>query len=385
MIEPSLAISLFATPVVVIDLPDMAEVNAELARHLLAEEHTIPSWHRANVGAWHSEPDLSRQPHDGFRAVIRHVVAAVAGTVASLAGDAGILQLPQFRYAVTAWAMILRNGHYVTPHDHGDVHWSAAYYVDAGDDLPAPSGRLAFLDPRRSGCTIPGVALFPTAFEIAPRTSALAIFPGWLQHHVHAYRGERPRMCTSCNLAGFLFTGWSGACTGTGECTIDAAGSAGIDVAAMFSPAVTLSVTLAGDATGTVSSLPDGIACGSTRSAPFEPGTSVTLKAVPTGTPSSFVGWSSPMCPGTGDCTQVLTGETTAITATFTKHGSATFTTSGDFTVPPGVSTVHVLAVGGGDGGANGHQGGGGSGLVATGTLEVSGSAVVAVTVGDRR
>ena len=51
MIEPSLAISLFSTPVVVLDLPDMAEVNAELARQRLADEQTVPSWQRANVGA----------------------------------------------------------------------------------------------------------------------------------------------------------------------------------------------------------------------------------------------------------------------------------------------------------------------------------------------
>jgi uncharacterized protein (TIGR02466 family) len=200
MTEPSLAISLFATPVVVVDLPDMAEVNAELARQLLAEEQAVPSWQRANVGGWHSEPDLGRRPDDGFRRLIGHVVDAVGSTVVAIAGDTGVAQLPPYRYAVTAWAMIMRNGHYVIPHDHGDVHWSVAYYVDAGDDLPAPSGRLSFLDPRRSGRTIPGPTLFPSAFDIAPRTGALVIFPGWLQHHVHAYRGERPRICISCNL-----------------------------------------------------------------------------------------------------------------------------------------------------------------------------------------
>ncbi|MBC7976765.1 MAG: hypothetical protein H7138_17460 [Myxococcales bacterium] len=200
MTEPSLALSLFSTPIVVIDVPDMADANAEITRQLLAEEHAVPSWQRANVGAWHSAPDLSRRPHDCYRTVMRNIVDAVGEVVGSLASDAGVPQLPPFRYAVTGWAMIMRNGHYVTPHDHGDSHWSVAYYVDAGDDLPAPSGRLSFLDPRRSGRTIPGVALFPTAFDITPRTSALAIFPGWLQHHVHAYRGTRPRICISCNL-----------------------------------------------------------------------------------------------------------------------------------------------------------------------------------------
>jgi uncharacterized protein (TIGR02466 family) len=200
MLEPSLAIAMFSTPIVVFDLPGMDDCNRELAARLLAEEQAVPSWHRANVGGWHSVPDLSRRPEPCFRTVMRAVVDLVGHNVGGLAAAAGIEQLPTFRYAVTAWAMIMRDGHYVTTHDHGDVHWSVAYYVDAGDEAPPPSGRLAFLDPRRSGRTIPELELFPSTFDVAPRTSALVIFPGWLQHYVHAYRGRRPRICISCNL-----------------------------------------------------------------------------------------------------------------------------------------------------------------------------------------
>lgn len=200
MIEPSLAIGLFSTPVVVFDLPGMEAINAELAAQLLTEEQIVPSWHRANVGGWHSAPDLSQRAQPCYRALMRAVVDQVTGVVGALAADAGIEQVPAYRYGVTAWGMILRDGHYVTVHDHGDVHWSAAYYVDAGDDAPEPSGQLAFVDPRRSGRSIPELALLPTSFEVRPRTGALVIFPGWLQHHVHAYRGKRPRICVSCNL-----------------------------------------------------------------------------------------------------------------------------------------------------------------------------------------
>jgi uncharacterized protein (TIGR02466 family) len=205
MIEPSLAVALFPTPIVVIDLPDMKDIHREITAVLLAEENTVPSWQRANVGGWHSTPDLSGRPEPGFRALMRAVVDAVSTNVAALAEAAGVARLPQYRYAVTAWAMVMRDGHYVMTHDHGDAHWSVAYYVDAGDAMPAPSGHLAFLDPRRSGRMIPGLApgptLFPSTFDIAPRTGALVIFPGWLQHYVHAYRGQRPRICVSCNLA----------------------------------------------------------------------------------------------------------------------------------------------------------------------------------------
>ena len=200
MIEPSLAVALFPTPIVVIDLPGMAGINGEITAQLLAEEQTVPSWQRANVGGWHSVPDLSRRSQPCFRALMRAVVDEVGNNVAALAAAAGIERIPAFRYAVTAWAMVMRNGHYVMTHDHGDVHWSVAYYVDAGDQLPAPSGRIAFLDPRRSGRTIPELTLFPSTFDVTPRTGALVIFPGWVQHYVHTYRGERPRICVSCNL-----------------------------------------------------------------------------------------------------------------------------------------------------------------------------------------
>jgi uncharacterized protein (TIGR02466 family) len=200
VLEPSLAIGLFATPIVVLDLPGMDAVNAELAAALLAEEQTVPSWHRANVGGWHSVPDLSQRPQPCFRTLMRAVVDQVTNMVRALASDTGVAQVPAFRYGVTAWGMVLRDGHYVTVHDHGDVHWSVAYYVDAGDEAPEPSGRLAFIDPRRSGRSIPELDLFPSSFDIKPRTSALVIFPGWLQHHVHPYRGQRPRICISCNL-----------------------------------------------------------------------------------------------------------------------------------------------------------------------------------------
>lgn len=210
--DPMLALPLFSTPVAVFELPKMEDVNRELAERLLAEEEQVPSWRRANVGGWHSAPDLSRRPEACYRTLMRAVVDQVGHLVAGLAVDAdaeieagggrgrGGAPLPRFRYGVTAWGMILRDGDYVVTHDHGDAHWSVAYYVDAGDEAPPPSGHLVFLDPRRGGRPIPELQLFPSTFELPARTGALVVFPGWLQHYVHAYRGERPRICISCNL-----------------------------------------------------------------------------------------------------------------------------------------------------------------------------------------
>ena len=107
------------------------------------------------------------------------------------------------------------------------------------------------------------------------------------------------------------FTGWSGACAGTATCTV--AMTAARAVTATFQPRQTLTVTRVGS--GTVTSVPSGINCGTdcTESYPF--GTTVTLTAVPAAD-YTFTGWSG-ACTGTLPCVVAMTSAR-AVTATFT-------------------------------------------------------------------
>jgi len=197
--EP-LAFGLFRTPVVIADVPSMAAHNEELATRLVAESEREPTWQRSNIGGWHSVPNLAQRTDPAIQTLMRATVDETQRTITALAADAGITDVPRFRYGLTAWAMVMRDGHYIAPHDHGEAHWSSAYYVDAGDDAPAPSGRLTLLDPRRGRPSIPGLELFPPTFDVVPRTCSLVLFPGWLVHHVHPYRGQRPRISIACNV-----------------------------------------------------------------------------------------------------------------------------------------------------------------------------------------
>lgn len=195
--------ALFATPLHVFDLPNMEATNRELASRLLAEAEKSPGMDRSNVGGWHSVPDLSRRPEACYRTLMQAVIDRVRQVYDIAAAAAGIPPGMQFRYALQSWAMVMMDGDYTTLHDHADAHWSVAYYVDAGDaDVEGhpDSGRLAFIDPRRAGRAFGGVDLYPSTFTVRPRTSSLVIFPGYLQHYVHAYRGQRPRICISCNV-----------------------------------------------------------------------------------------------------------------------------------------------------------------------------------------
>ena len=78
-----------------------------------------------------------------------------------------------------------------------------------------------------------------------------------------------------------------------------------------------LTVTKAGTGTGSVSSSPTGINCGSTCTASFTQGSSVTLTATPD-TGSTFAGFTGGGCSGTGlTCTVPMTSAQ-SVTATFT-------------------------------------------------------------------
>ncbi|MDP3874955.1 MAG: hypothetical protein Q8Q22_00325, partial [bacterium] len=85
-------------------------------------------------------------------------------------------------------------------------------------------------------------------------------------------------------------------------------------------------VSKSGTGSGTVTSVPAGIDCGSSCSASYTDGTSVTLTATPSAG-STFTSWAG-ACTGTGSCTISMTAAR-AVTATFNLN-SYTLTTSID-------------------------------------------------------
>jgi hypothetical protein len=96
-----------------------------------------------------------------------------------------------------------------------------------------------------------------------------------------------------------------------------------------------LTVAKSGTGSGTVSSSPSGISCGSDCTQAFLSGTVVTLAAAAS-TGSRFDGWSGGGCANTGSCT--LSGNSTlTVTATFTSTtGSTTYRADADFSLVQG-------------------------------------------------
>jgi trimeric autotransporter adhesin len=120
--------------------------------------------------------------------------------------------------------------------------------------------------------------------------------------------------------SGSTFSGWGGACGGTGSCSVTIplpADVLTINVSATFTapPKYLLTVANAGAGKGTVQSTPTGINCPGACANGFVAGTSVVLTATPDAI-SVFASWAG-ACSGTQPTCTVTVDQAKSVTATF--------------------------------------------------------------------
>ena len=141
--------------------------------------------------------------------------------------------------------------------------------------------------------------------------------------------GQQISLTATPNTGG-KFLSWGGICSGQGQtCTVAPTGTASVSVT--FGLVRTLTVTKAGDGTGTVTTAAGEISCGSTCSAAFTSGASAVLTATPS-SDSIFTGWSGGCTGATATCTVALASDQT-VTATFVKQKKLSVTLHGRGTV----------------------------------------------------
>lgn len=129
------------------------------------------------------------------------------------------------------------------------------------------------------------------------------------------------------------FTGWSGACSGTGSCVVTMNTASSV-TASFTTNSYQLTASKTGSGNGTITSSPASISCGATCSANFMAGQVVSLTATPDSN-STFAGWSG-ACSGTGSC-NVTMNAAQSVSASFapktftlsvTRTGAGTVTSS---------------------------------------------------------
>ncbi len=175
----------FPTPIYFWNGHNAAELNAELAAHILAWRAEIPKGIvRSNVervGAWHSPADMHRRPE--YHGLAVQILASMAVVFNDQGYD------PEYEPALSLMrANISPRYGFNRHHTHPGVLWSGVYYVRAREN----SGRILFTNPRAQAHVIE--PYFPSQGErrpevwsevyYAPIEGRMLFFPAWLWHEV---------------------------------------------------------------------------------------------------------------------------------------------------------------------------------------------------------
>jgi len=195
--------TMFGTPFVSVDWPDVEDMNEQLFDLVMAEEQSDRQGRgiRSNAGGWQSRGNLLLRPEPcivQLKQMMEHAVfELLAALVRKESGER------QFTLMFDSWANVCRSGNYNVVHSHPNAMWSIVYYVSSGEpDESIPySGLLELLDPREATTYIqvPNTILDARMF-VHNRPGRMVIFPSWMKHMVHPFVGSGVRVSIACNV-----------------------------------------------------------------------------------------------------------------------------------------------------------------------------------------
>lgn len=190
----------FAVPVVRHVWDDSAELNRALSEAILAQEGRSTGNSKSNVGGWQSTQDFLAWTGEAGRTLAARMAEMVNHATRLLLARLGTekARTAQFSWKIAIWANVNRAGDYNRVHLHPGATWSGVYYVDAGDP-GAEGGRLSLMDPSPAAQMTFLTGLLRPTLEVAPVAGLMVLFPSYLPHMVHPYRGQRPRISIAFN------------------------------------------------------------------------------------------------------------------------------------------------------------------------------------------
>ncbi len=189
----------WGTPIIMFIMPDHQPLNEELKRLILQRKADSSGIKKSNLGGWHSKDDLLTWPSPAVGKLQEGILSAFK----RITDRTGAGQTYEGPLRITCWANVNGLGHANDIHNHPQCAWSGVYYVDVGTDIDDTqrSGFLHFMDPRGgAGMVQDPFHQFGRGRELKPKNGQLVMFPSWLMHGVHTYRGKGERISIAFNV-----------------------------------------------------------------------------------------------------------------------------------------------------------------------------------------
>ncbi len=198
---------LFSAPVFQSLLKDHAQLNEALTAVILARREQMPGEKMSNAGGWQSPKNLQDWGEPCIRQLLGGIDLVVFLMMSELLGEETAKTMEKWH--VAAWANVNERGDYNMIHNHSGGVWSGVYYVSAGTADPDHpfSGVLTFRSPTMSALVLDNLnppeqlrKIFRSEHSVVPQDGLIVLFPSWLDHLVHPYFGETPRISVSWDV-----------------------------------------------------------------------------------------------------------------------------------------------------------------------------------------
>ncbi|EKE82091.1 putative 2OG-Fe(II) oxygenase [Idiomarina xiamenensis] len=165
-------------------------------------------FHTDSDNVFVSEFDLFSQTQLPGITELRNIIHQVAQNATRSFCGLNDEQMQQLRYNYESWFHLSGYGSSKGIHSHGEYSWAIIYYVDPGEVLPDKprNGCLKIYNPNRVGATIADFvceksagAYSNDALILTPEAGRFVVIPGYLEHEVMTYWGQRHRVMVAAN------------------------------------------------------------------------------------------------------------------------------------------------------------------------------------------
>jgi uncharacterized protein (TIGR02466 family) len=191
--------NVFATPLITHVLQDAAELNPCLRERILTRESETRGIGKSNQGGWHSETGQLEFCDDAGRRLIGHMRQLAEEATQRVFAERNE-QAPPYRWTLSAWANVNRNGHFNKTHVHPGSTWSGTYYVEPGEPTEAERGTVLHLIDPCQGRSMTFLTALPSSVHIHPKPGLIVLFPSYVPHMVFPHNGRGPRISIAFNL-----------------------------------------------------------------------------------------------------------------------------------------------------------------------------------------
>lgn len=191
--------SLFASPLVTLQVNDATRLNAVLRREIHQMRAASNGVLRSNQKGWHSDPDLFGRTEPGCRRLQAAMLDAVRQATLQIAAD---FDFSGFALQAEGWVNLSGRNAFSAPHDHPGWAWSGCYYVTVPPLVAGRSGAIEFFDPRTNvrAMSIDGADCFASKVTLLPREGMLLLFPSYLRHWVYPNDSDDERISIAFNV-----------------------------------------------------------------------------------------------------------------------------------------------------------------------------------------